>query len=184
MPANGIHWSPLINPTVTENLDGQYTQSWSAQTQPQFALTSNGSNTASIIPSFTDLALSSTTTTAGASFANNTVTLSESGGSNPTFTGKFNPTANLDGISFNFRFTNVGAGDQLIISLDTGFLTHYNETYFVMTGTAAGNAQNFGTLSLTSLAGAKSASTITIQLKTVAGSNASVEVTSMQQFGM
>jgi hypothetical protein len=188
MPRFANRWSPLTNPTVAPTLAGSYSQSWTTSTMPQFALTPNGAepsfNTVTTTPTFANLALSSTTTTAGASFAGGAVTLSESGGSNPTFTGKFSPGANLAGISFNFQFSNIGAGDQLVISLDTGPFHLYNQTYFLMTGTVAGSAIQFGTLSLASLAGASSASTITIELKTVSGSGAQVSVSNLQQFAL
>ena len=175
-------WSPLLNPATPATLAGNYTQTWTSANQPQFALTAGGDNTVTDTPTFTNLALSSTTTTQGASFANGVVTLSEANGAvNPTFTGEFDPNESIAGISFNFQFTNVGAGDQLVISLNTGCLGFCYQTYYVMTGTVAGGTAQFGTLSTTTLANAGT-TTIQIELITAPNSGAKVTVSNMQQF--
>ena len=184
-PTVADQWSPLLNPATPATLAGSYSQQWSAPTQPQFTLTANGPapgmNTVTDVPTFTDLSFTSTTTTAGASFGSGAVTLSQSGGNNPTFTGKFSPESEIAGISFNFQFTNVGTGDQLVISATTGFLHDY-QIHYVMTGTVAGTGMQFGTLSLGYLAHSVAENSIQIQLVTAANSGAQVVVSNMQQF--
>ena len=185
-PAVANVWSPLVNPATPATLAGNYDQSWAETSDPQFALTPGGAqpsfNTVTTTPTFTDLAFTATSTTPGATFAGGTVTLSEAGGSKPTFTGTFQPGSAISGISLNLQFTNVGAGDQLVISANTSFLGDY-QMYYIMTGTVAGTTPRFGTLSLTSLAG-DGATKLQIQLQTVAGSNARVTVSNLQQFAV
>jgi hypothetical protein len=185
-PAVANRWSPLVSPATPATLAGSYTQTWAKAAQPQFALTANGPqpgiNAVTTTPAFTDLVLTDTSTTAGATFVANTVTLSAAGGTNPTFTGTFAPGANISGVSFNFTFTNVGAGDQLVISVDTGLFDAY-QIYYVMTGTVAGTTPQFATLSLASLAG-DSKATVRIELVTTPGSTAQVAVTNLEQFAV
>jgi hypothetical protein len=184
-PTVANQWSPLINPATPATLAGSYSQQWSEPTGPQFTLTANGPapgiNTVTDTPTFTDLSFTSTTTTAGATFGAGDVSLSQAGGDNPTFAGKFSPESEIAGISFNFRFTNVGAGDQLVISATTGALHGY-EIHYVMTGTVAGTGMQFGTLSLGYLAHSFIENSIQIQLVTAANSGAQVVVSNMQQF--
>ena len=184
-PAVANRWSPITNPGTPATLAGSYTQSWTGVTQNQFDLTPTGTppnfNTVQTTPEFTDLAFTSTSTTGGATFNNGVVTLSQSGTSPSIFTGGFSPLSKIAGISFNFRFTNVGAGDQLIISVGTGF-AHAQQIHFVMTGTVAGTAEHFATLSLGSLAHSVFNNQIQIRLVPTANSGASVQVLNMQQF--
>lgn len=178
-------WSPLVDPSKPATLAGSYTQSWTKENQPQFALTAGpGSNTVTDTPTFTNLAYKKTTISSGSSFNANTgaVTLTEDGSSTATFTGKFSPESDVGGISFNYQFSNVGAGDQLVISVDTGAFFAY-KIYFVMTGTVAGTSQMAGTLTLASLASSIFDHTVQIQLIPASGSTgASVTVTKLQQF--
>lgn len=184
-PDTGLQWSPLIHPAVPPTLDGMYSQSWTEPTDPQFSLTANGSNTVTTNVEFDPLSFSSHSATNGASYTPNagsgTVTLTNTNSGTPTFTGEFSPELGISGISFNFQFTNVGAGDQLVISVTTGLLHQY-QIHFVMTGAIAGTSQMFGTLSLGSLAVSGFDHSIQMQLIPVANSGASVQVTNMQQF--
>jgi pimeloyl-ACP methyl ester carboxylesterase len=184
-PTVANRWSPLINPGMPATLAGSYTQSWTAAAQNQFELTPTGTppnfNTVQTTPEFTDLAFTSTSTSGGATFNNGVVTLSQSGTNPSIFTGGFSPLSKIAGISFNFRFTNVGAGDQLVISVGTGF-AHAQQIHFVMTGTVAGTTERFATLSLGSLAHSIFNNSIEIKLVPVANSGASVQILNMQQF--
>lgn len=185
MPNVADQWSPVVNPMIPGTLAGHYTQSWTGLTQNQFALTAQGQspsfNTASDTPTFTNLMFNSMTETNGASFNNGVVTLTESGSNPATFIGGFEPVSGVSGISFNFKFDQVGQGDQLVISVGTGF-AHCQQIHYVMTGTVAGATPRFATLSLGSLSHAVFSNKIQIQLMTVAGSGAKVEVMNMQQF--
>lgn len=182
-PTVANQWSPLFNvanlPTAAN-----YTQSWSNQTQPQFQLTAgNATNSVTDTPSFTDLVFKSTTVTNGSTYNSSSgeISLSENGNSTATFTGKFSPESGLNGISFQYEFTNPGQGDQLIISV-TGEDFLYS-IYFVMTGTVAGSNTGVGTLSLTSIAGSFFDKDIKIQLIPAAGSSgAAVTISNLQQF--
>ncbi len=180
VPVVADQWSPLVNPSTPATLAGSYTQSWTEATQPQFALAAGPqTNTATETPAFTSLAPSDTSVTAGSTFdsPSGTLTLIEDGSSTATFNGSFSPEDNLAGISFNYQFSNVGQGDQLVFSIDNGPI------YYVMTGTVAGTGQGVGTLSLSSYAGAWFDHTIQAQLSPAAGSSgASVTITNMQQF--
>ena len=184
-PTLAAQWSPLINPATPPTLAGSYTQTWTEASQNQFQLTPGPqNNTVTDTPTFTNLTYKNTTITAGSSFnsTTGTVTLTETGSSPAVFTGKFSALNDIAGISFNFDFTNVGAGDQLVISVDTGLL-FADQTYFVMPGTVAGTGQGFATLSLSSLADSLFNHTIKIQLVPAAGSSgASVTITNLQQF--
>jgi hypothetical protein len=96
--------------------------------------------------------------------------------------GEFSPESGLNGISFNYRFSNVGQGDQLVISADTGLFFAY-KVYYVMTGTVAGKGSGVGTLSLTSIAGSFFNHDIKIQLMPLAGSHgASATISNLQEF--
>jgi hypothetical protein len=178
-------WSPLLHPSTPATLAGSYTQSWTAANQPQFALTPGPqTNTVTDTPAFTNLSFLSTSTTGGASYTPSTgaLVLNDSGGA-ATFTGKFSPESDLAGISFNYQFTKPGAGDQLVISVDTGTLFAY-QIHYVMTGDVAGTNPGFGTLSLTSLAHSFFNHDVQIQLLPAPGSSggASLTITNMQQF--
>jgi hypothetical protein len=178
-------WSPLLNPSTPPGLAGSYTQSWAAANQPQFVLTPGPQrNTVTDTPAFTNLSFLSTSVTGGASYTPSTgaLVLNDSGGA-ATFTGKFSPESGLAGISFNYQFTHPGAGDQLVISVDTGALFGY-QIHYVMTGSVAGMNPGFGTLSLTSLAHSFFNHDVQIQLLPAAGGSgtASVTITNMQQF--
>jgi len=178
-------WSPLINPSTPPGLAGSYTQSWTAPDQPQFALTAGPqNNTVTSIPTFTNLSLSNTSLTGGGSYtpSTGTLVLNDSGGP-ATFIGEFSPESGLEGISFNYQFTSPGAGDQLVISVDTGTFFEY-QIHYVMTGSVAGPNPGFGTLSLTSLAHSFFNHDVKIQLLPAFGSSgsASVTITNMQQF--
>jgi hypothetical protein len=166
-------------------LAGSYSQSWTTSTQPQFALTPGPmTNVVTDTPTFTNLSFLNTTVSSGSNYnsSNGTLVLSENGSSDATFTGKFTPESDVAGISFNYQFTNPGAGDQLVISVDTGTLFAY-QIYYVMTGTVAGTNQGFGTLTLTSLADSFFNHDVQIQLLPASGSKgASVTITNLQQF--
>jgi hypothetical protein len=178
-------WSPLIDPARTQNLAGSYDQTWTSSTDPQFTLSANGAepskNSVTSTATFSDMDYSSTTQTSGVQINGGSVTLTNNGTGTQTFTGKFDPFTLISGMSFNFQFSNMGAGDQLVISAGTGF-AHKQQTHYVMTGTVAGTGPMFGTLSLGSLALSVFDNRIQIQLVTVAGSAASVTVNNMQQF--
>lgn len=184
-PTLAAQWSPLIDPAIPPTLAGSYTQTWTKPDQNQFQLAAGPqANLVSDTPKFTDLSYLNTTVTAGSSFDANTgtVVLTESGTSPAMFTGKFGAIDDIAGISFNFDFTNVGAGDQLVISVDTGLLFGY-QTYFVMPATVAGTGTGFATLSLSSLADSVFNHTVRVQLIPAAGSTgASVTITNVQQF--
>lgn len=184
-PTVANKWSPILNSGTPAMLAGKYTQGWSQSTDNQFALTPTGTppnfNTVTDTPAFTPLSISSFQTTGNATFQNNVVTLTEGGQVAPQFTGAFSPETHISGISFNFRFTNMGAGDQLVISAGTGF-AHEQQIHYVMTGTVAGTTERFATLSLGSLAHSILDNKIQIKLVTTAGSNASVQILNMQQF--
>lgn len=199
----GQKWSQNLTPesvlggqsvfsTDPTNLAGSYTQTWSDKTDPQYDLTpapqsSPTFNTQTKTSTFTDLSFSSWSAVDGASYDNSAVTLTESGTSTPTFSGKFVPVGGVfqgttfSGISFNYQFTNPGAGDQLVISVDTGFGGVF-QLYYIMTGTVADTAVQFATLSLGSLSIASNA-TVKIQLVPASGSaGAAVTVSNLQQF--
>jgi hypothetical protein len=184
-PTVANKWSPLLHSATPATLAGNYSQGWSAITDDQFALTPTGTppnfNVVSDTPTFTDLAISSFQTSGNATYVNNVVTLTEGGVTAPQFTGVFSPKSDIAGISFNFRFSNMGAGDQLIISAGTGF-AHEQQIHYVMTGTVAGTTERFATLSLGSLKDSLFDNKIQIQLVTVSGSQASVQIDNMQQF--
>jgi hypothetical protein len=182
-PSVADQWSPLINPANLPSA-GSYTQNWTAANQPQFALTAGPiNNTVSDTPTFTNLSYLNTTTS-GSTYNPTTgqIVLSENGDSTAQFIGEFSPEWGLDGISFNYQFTNVGQGDQLVISVDTGLGFTY-QIHYVMTGTVAGTTQGVGTLSLSSLAYSLSNHDIEIELIPLAGSSgASVTISNLQQF--
>jgi hypothetical protein len=184
-PAVADQWSPLINPATPPTLAGRYTQSWTEASQNQFQLTAGQqTNTVTDTPAFTDMSYRKTTITPGSSFNPTTgaVTLTEDGTSAAVFTGKFAPEDSIAGVSFNFDFSKLGAGDELVISVDTGLLFAY-QTYFVMPGTVAGTGTGSATLSLSSLGDSFFNHTIQIQLIPAAGSSgASVTITNLQQF--
>jgi hypothetical protein len=184
-PDAADQWSPLLNPATPATLAGSYAQSWSQPTDPQFTLKAGSqTNTVTDTPTFTNVSFLSTSATSGSSFnsTTGTVSLTEDGTSTASFIGKFTPESNLAGISFNYQFSNVGAGDQLVIAVDTGFAFSY-QIYYVMTGTVAGNSAGIGTLSLSSLASSFFNHDVEIQLIPAAGSSgASVSITNLQQF--
>jgi hypothetical protein len=178
-------WSPLINPATPATLAGSYTQSWSTFTQPQFALkVTSQTNTVTDTPAFNNLAFPDPMLSGGATYNANsgTVNLTENGTGTSSFTGTFVPEKKLAGISFNYQFGNVGMGDQLVISVDSGYTTAYY-VYYVMTGTVAGTTAGIGTLSLSSLAGSSSSYHVEMELKPLTGSSgASVSITNIQEF--
>jgi hypothetical protein len=183
-PSVADQWSPLINPANLPTA-GSYTQSWTTPTQPQFQLTAGPTkNTVADTPTFTNVPWTSTSVTTGSSYNPSTgaVTLSENGTSTATFVGEFKPESGLNGISFTYQFSNVGQGDQLVISVDTGLGFTY-KVYYVMTGTVAGTTTGVGTLSLTSIAGSWFKHDVQIQLIPLSGSSgATVTIGNLQEF--
>lgn len=166
-PMVADQWSPLIN---SANLPtaGSYTQTWTKPTQKQFQLTAGPTNnTVKQHPEFTDLG-----------FGN--VNLSETGNSTASFSHLVFPTLlhGMDGISFQYKFNNVGQGDQLVISMLSA--TGYQISY-VMTGTVAGTATGVGTISFPT----RVPRYIKFELIPPAGgtsSGASVTISNLQQF--
>ena len=175
-------WSPLLHSGTPSAQAGGYTQDWTDKTQPQFALDGPTSNTQTKSSTFTDLSFSSTTVTPGSNFDSGTLTLTEDGSSTAAFTGKFPIVSGISGVSFNFKFTNASAGDQLVICVNTGFFRAY-QLHYVMTDAVAGKGQQFGTLSLGSLAHSFFDAKVQIQLVPAKNSTGeTVTVTNMQQF--
>src|SRR5262249_48196123 len=74
-----------------------------------------------------------------------TASLSESGSSTDSFSEWVYPTLShgMDGISFQYKFNNVGQGDQLVISV---LAADGYQIGYVMTGSVAGTATGAGTL--------------------------------------
>jgi hypothetical protein len=183
-PTVADQWSPFVKagnlPTA-----GSYKQTWTKTTQPQFQLTAgNTKNTVSVTPAFSKLSFDGTPVTDGATYNSTTgnIVLTEDGSFTASFDGKFAPETGLNGISFQYQFTNVGQGDQLVISVDTLFGYKY-KIYYVMTGTVAGTTTGVGTLSLPSFAGAYVDHHLQIQLMPLSGSKgASVTISHLQQF--
>jgi hypothetical protein len=185
-------WSPLINPAKPATLAGSYTQSWSQTTDPQFALTMKSqTNMATDTPKFQNMSFVSPMLSNGATYnsGTGTVTLTDNGKDTASFKGafvpnnSFGPGKKFEGISFNYQFSNVGMGDQLVISVDSGWTTTFY-VYYVMTGTVAGTTAGIGTLTLSSLAGSSSTYHVKVDLipPTVGSNGASVSITNLQQF--
>src|SRR5207248_9257891 len=83
---------PLLTTTPPAPQSGQYTQSWTAGSQPQFVVSGSlQPNTATESSTFTPLTFSTTMVTPGSTFdpASGTLTLSETGNNTALFTGKF-----------------------------------------------------------------------------------------------
>lgn len=148
VPPVAIHWSPLL-------ADGQlptaasYTQTWQSVGDPQFLLAPGpDDHTVSVVPTFKDLEFLTTTVTDGSSYDRTTgvLELNKTGTSDAGLTGFFIPSLKgMTGISFQYEFTEPGAGDQLVISVGL-----QEKVYYVMTGAVAGTTRGFGTLSLSS----------------------------------
>jgi hypothetical protein len=184
-------WSPLVNPATPASLAGSYTQSWSKITQPQFGLTvKSQTNTVTDTPKFQNMSFANPDLS-GATYnpGTGTVTLTENGKSTASFKGSFvpnnsfGPGKKFEGISFNYQFSNLGMGDQLVISVDSGYTTTFY-VYYVMTGTVAGSMAGIGTLTLSSLAGSSSTYHVKMELipPTAGSSGASVSISNLQQF--
>lgn len=178
-------WSPLLTTTPPAPTSGQYTQAWTSKNlQPQFVVSGNQQqNTVSEKSQFSALTFSSVTKTPGVNFDSGSgiLTLSEDGTSTPVFTGDFSSiVSGISGVSFNFKFSKLGAGDQLKISVDDA--NGNQAVHFVMTDSIAGTDQQYGTISLGSLAHRYNA---TIQIQLVPGKDskgASVTLQKMQEF--
>ncbi|HMF16963.1 MAG TPA: hypothetical protein VKE98_07130 [Gemmataceae bacterium] len=166
-PTVADQWSPLVNAANLPTA-GSYTQTWTGPTQKQFQLMAGPTN--NVVkqhPVFTDLG-----------FGN--VNLSETGSSTASFSGFVVPTLShgMDGISFQYKFNNVGQGDQLVISM---FSADGYQIGYVMTGTVAGMATGVGTISFPT----RVPRYLKIQLIPPAGgksSGASVTISNLQQF--
>ncbi|MGE3806758.1 MAG: FG-GAP repeat domain-containing protein, partial [Gemmataceae bacterium] len=176
-------WSPLLG-FDPSTLAGSFTQTWTAKNQNQFQLTPGPTNnTVQDTATFTNISFSDTTISSGSTFSGGTITLNEnSDGSTATFTGEFRPELEIRGVSFQFNFSNVGDGDQLVVSVDTG-TAFAQQIHFVLTGTVAGNGvPQTATLSLGSLAPSIFKHTIQVQLVSTGNQNASVQLSNFQQF--
>ncbi len=175
-------WSPLLSSTPPSPTSGTYHQSWASPADSQFTLTGNGqANAATQTSTFTPLSLINTSVTPGSSYESGVLILSENGSSAAEFTGEFSAiVSHISGVSFNFQFDPTSEGDQLLIAVDDRAGNQIR--HFVMTASVAGSAQQFGTISLGSLAHRFDAN-IQIKLAPAKDSKgAKVTLKNMQQF--
>lgn len=172
---NGLQWSPLINPTLAQNLVSGYSQGWSKfQFNQQFLLTPSPGDP---IPSPPPVDVSYATQYKVGSVVDtgSGMTLSVDA-QNPLAMASFTFTPISmsvgdqkgkpgSGLSLEFQFENAGDGDQLVIwergryglsvpnppgmsPIDTGSLGYRTVPLFVMTGESAGTTKHKAVLNL------------------------------------
>jgi hypothetical protein len=167
-PADGLGWSPLINPQGPPT-PGLYEQTW---TQPvfsqQFKL-SGRANPPSYTPTFTPLQYATAYTVGTASDDGASMTLGVDGATSSSILAMtFNPQAATTGIpgngmDFQVQFSGVDPGEQVqlvvwirgqtqasvpIASIDAGTLGYQSIPLFVMDGGTVGATQQNATISL------------------------------------
>jgi hypothetical protein len=219
-----LQWSPLLNSSAALNLDPIYRQDW-APTAPatnpvfpqQYNLVNTGITEPSFTPTYTPLqfaqqyqqgqvvigAGSSSITLGGDATSVNIAAISFTPNSaiieNDTTKGVAG-----NGLDFQFKFTNVQAGDRLVVwtrgmsglsvplaSKTTGNLGYQSLQLFDMLGTLAGTSTQFATISLDSfsnntfITGGLSATKVPLFGFTLIhgeGSTSTVEITNLRQF--
>ncbi len=130
-PPVALGWSPLINPSTAPGLASEWSQTWTASTQPQYALgVSQQIATLTQAPRYKTLSYEESSTLGNVTFTGSTITLSETGTS-AVYDGTIYPEFNVDGLTFDVQFTSPGDGDQLIVTIA-------GDLAFVMDGLSAG----------------------------------------------